>query len=316
MVPRPLSILSLIPLLAACAPSPSEHNPTEHADPAAATPDVCDRGELQAAADEALAATHAAGAVIVLELPDAEELAIAQVDGRAEVAAPPGSTLKPFLAAAALDHALIDPNEPHECTGKWTHNGVELSCFAEHGALDLERALATSCNSYFYEAATGVGANRYAARLDRLGLSDLAGTVREVGDGRDREYIARAIGHGAARVSPRALAHAYAKLLQEERPEHGPVRAGMLAATAEDGTADQAAVAGLSVAGKTGTAESDDEGSANTHTWFVGYAPADAPRVLVLVYVEGEGTGGSLAAPVAQQVLSRWSQSCVGHTGP
>lgn len=294
----------------ACAPSP-ESNPTEHAEPTAVATSGCTPERMQAAADRALASAHAAGAVVVLGLPDARELAIAQIDGRAQVPVPPASTLKPFLAAAALEHGLVEPDESVECHGSWAHDGVEFTCFAEHGPLDVELALAASCNTYFYELASRVGPNRFAARLDHVGLNELAARVREVGDGREREYIARAIGHGSARVTPPALAHAYAALLREGRPEHEPVWAGLRAAVGERGTGTAAGIEGLSVAGKTGTAEAlERDAASHRHAWFVGYAPAESPELLVLAYVEGEGTGGSLAAPVAGRVFESWSEDC------
>ncbi|MHB8870466.1 MAG: penicillin-binding transpeptidase domain-containing protein, partial [Thermoleophilia bacterium] len=52
--------------------------------------------------------------------------------------------------------------------------------------------------------------------------------------------------------------------------------------------------------GKTGTAE---VGSGSPHAWFVAFAPADNPTVAVAVVVENAGTGGAVAAPVAQAVL-------------
>ena len=44
------------------------------------------------------------------------------------------------------------------------------------------------------------------------------------------------------------------------------------------------------------------------HAWFVGYAPADAPEIVVAVLIEHGGHGGSAAAPIAQRVLARWSE--------
>jgi peptidoglycan glycosyltransferase len=74
-----------------------------------------------------------------------------------------------------------------------------------------------------------------------------------------------------------------------------------LAVTGGTGTA--AYIPGVRVAGKTGTAET---GRANVHTtWFVAFAPADAPRVAVAVVVENQpgGFGGTVAAPIAKEVM-------------
>ena len=61
----------------------------------------------------------------------------------------------------------------------------------------------------------------------------------------------------------------------------------------------------MQVAGKTGTAQT---GNNTVHTWFVAFAPADAPKVAVAVLVEDQPsandfTGGQIAAPIAKQVL-------------
>ena len=74
----------------------------------------------------------------------------------------------------------------------------------------------------------------------------------------------------------------------------------------EEGTATRLAVPGVTTAGKTGTAQL---GNGLSHAWIIGFAPAEAPRVAVAVIVEAqpgasEQTGGRVAAPIAQSVLS------------
>ena len=70
----------------------------------------------------------------------------------------------------------------------------------------------------------------------------------------------------------------------------------------DDGTGTAANVAGLDVAGKTGTAETGTAG--RNDAWFIGFAPAEAPRYAFAVLVEDtEGTGGDVAAPIAAAVL-------------
>ena len=70
----------------------------------------------------------------------------------------------------------------------------------------------------------------------------------------------------------------------------------------DDGTGTAADVAGLDVAGKTGTAETGTQGL--NDAWFIGFAPAEAPRYAFAVIVEStEGTGGDVAAPIAAAVL-------------
>ena len=71
------------------------------------------------------------------------------------------------------------------------------------------------------------------------------------------------------------------------------------------GTGTAARIPGITVAGKTGTAQT---GNNTSHTWFISFAPAEAPRVAVAVIVENqpnvsEATGGVVAAPIAQAVM-------------
>ena len=71
--------------------------------------------------------------------------------------------------------------------------------------------------------------------------------------------------------------------------------------TVASGTGTRAQISGIAVAGKTGTAETGKD--AESHAWFLAFAPADNPRVAVAVVLENAGTGGSVAAPAARGVL-------------
>ena len=93
------------------------------------------------------------------------------------------------------------------------------------------------------------------------------------------------------------------------------VRQGMRAAVGYGGTATAAALPGVAVAGKTGTAEffidrnndrrpdRDREGNLPTHAWFVGFAPYDNPQIALVVFVFGGGDGSAVAVPIARDIL-------------
>jgi penicillin-binding protein A len=68
----------------------------------------------------------------------------------------------------------------------------------------------------------------------------------------------------------------------------------------DNGYAAKAAIPGIKVGGKTGTAE---VGDGTSHSWFIGFAPADAPRVAVAVIMEHQGSGSDFATPAGQQVM-------------
>jgi peptidoglycan glycosyltransferase len=100
-------------------------------------------------------------------------------------------------------------------------------------------------------------------------------------------------------------------VVRQQRPEElGSVSSAyvssevgrMMQNVVREGTAAQAGLSGLSVAGKTGTAETGTKGL--NDAWFIGYAPADNPKVAVAVVIEeSSGTGGQVAAPIAGQVI-------------
>jgi peptidoglycan glycosyltransferase len=79
----------------------------------------------------------------------------------------------------------------------------------------------------------------------------------------------------------------------------------MMVGVVQSGTGTRAQIDGVTVAGKTGTAQT---GRNTSHTWFIAFAPAEAPRVAVAVILEdqpnvSEATGGVVAAPIAAQVM-------------
>ena len=81
------------------------------------------------------------------------------------------------------------------------------------------------------------------------------------------------------------------------------IRAGLVRViNDETGTGRLARLAGVRVAGKTGTAQS---GQDKTHAWFVGYAPAENPTVAMVVFLEQGGRGGVQAASLAAEIL-KW----------
>jgi peptidoglycan glycosyltransferase len=90
-------------------------------------------------------------------------------------------------------------------------------------------------------------------------------------------------------------------------PQTAAALTGMMVDVVQRGTGTAAQIQGVTVAGKTGTAETAD--GENPHAWFIAFAPAEAPRYAVAVLVEhggdfgSEATGGQVAAPIARGVL-------------
>ena len=70
--------------------------------------------------------------------------------------------------------------------------------------------------------------------------------------------------------------------------------------TVKAGTGSAASISGITVAGKTGTAENPHGAD---HSWFIGFASTGESQVAIAVIVENGGSGGAVAAPIARQVL-------------
>lgn len=102
-----------------------------------------------------------------------------------------------------------------------------------------------------------------------------------------------------ARVRTNLLADAGLTLEQLDK-----VRRGMWKVVNEEGgTAGRARIKGVEVAGKTGTAQFWRSGVKDNHTWFVSFAPFDAPRYAVVTFVQGAKSGGGVSAPIAAKIL-------------
>jgi cell division protein FtsI/penicillin-binding protein 2 len=132
-----------------------------------------------------------------------------------------------------------------------------------------------------------------------------------------------AIANGGTLWKPRLVTRVVTpdgRLIREEVPQiQGRVEAApvvfeflrdALGAVVAEGTGKQARVPGVSVGGKTGTAQThefrsdaDRKRRDQDHAWFAGFAPLDEPEVVVVVFGERAGLGGQVAAPIARDVL-------------
>jgi peptidoglycan glycosyltransferase len=126
--------------------------------------------------------------------------------------------------------------------------------------------------------------------------------------------VAAAVGNGGVLMQPRLTDRVVDKdgrvtdriePEEEERvisEESASALADMMADVVNEGTGTAAALSGIQVAGKTGTAEVD--GGASNQAWFIAFAPVDDPRMAIAVTVERtSGQGGTVAAPIAKRVL-------------
>jgi penicillin-binding protein A len=126
--------------------------------------------------------------------------------------------------------------------------------------------------------------------------------------------VAATVANGGVRMKPKLVERVVAKdgrVKERFRPEKAAdvmsedsaQKVGqMMQHVVEEGTGTAARLSGISVAGKTGTAEIP--GTTENQVWFIGFAPADNPRLAIAVTIERtQGEGGTVAAPIAKQVL-------------
>lgn len=253
---------------------------------------------------------------------------------------PPGSAFKVLTALAAIEHGVAAPESEYLCTGERKVDGGVIRDYQDtaHGQLDLTEATAVSCNYVFSGLGLALGPRRLEDAVRRGGL--LMDTEFELPVSQDRapgagtisreELAELGIGQGRLAVSPLSMvrlvtivarggilvdpylveavvgargAPVWQHSVSQRRTfalATAQVVRSMLGEVVSTGTGRAAAVAGVNVAGKTGTAE-NPHGPA--HAWFVGFAPLDAPRVAVAVVVENGGSGGQVAAPIASSVI-------------
>lgn len=93
------------------------------------------------------------------------------------------------------------------------------------------------------------------------------------------------------------------------------VREGMAKVTDPGGTAYGLKIGGLAFSGKTGTAETGQNGSGANTTWFIAWAPSDRPRLAMAVFVDRSGGyGASVAAPIARDILVKYFKKSPAYT--
>ncbi|HEY0680780.1 MAG TPA: penicillin-binding protein 2 [Steroidobacter sp.] len=92
---------------------------------------------------------------------------------------PPGSTVKPILALAALEYGVVTPHDTRYCRGMWSAPGYGRARRdwkpQGHGTVDMRRALATSCDVYFFDVARLMGIDRMAGFLSQFGVGSATG---------------------------------------------------------------------------------------------------------------------------------------------
>jgi cell division protein FtsI (penicillin-binding protein 3) len=341
------AVLFVVACAAPAAQAPAAPPPTAPLPAAPGAASTIDH-RLQQLADEEIDRTvaewqPAAAAIVVLDPATGEILANAgrAHGGRADVALQrayvSGSTFKPVLLAAALDEGVVTPADRFDCeNGKRAYGARILHDAGSNGTLTVPEMLAVSSNIGFAKVFDRLGGDRLGRWLRRLhfgaapALSGAAaGELPARIEDRSFEGAAIAIGAGRMTATPLQLAAAYAALANDGiyqaptltrrspapgeplmKPSTARAVVAMLeeAVNGERATGKLARIAGVRVAGKTGTSEFLPDGSEGVYASFVGIVPADHPRFVILVGVEsprGGQSGGKVAAPAFARVASR-----------
>ena len=221
---------------------------------------------------------------------------------------------------------------------------VTCSGGAVHGELDLNGAVTKSCNCVFAQIAQDLGRNNLKKMAEKLGYNEdflfddlmIYQSSYDVSDARDIDYawssvgqykdtaspmhvcmITSAIANDGVMMEPKLIksvmnyrnfeyikmtSNTYRRCMSQQTAEQ---LQEMMVNVVKNGTGKSAAVKGVTVAGKTGTAEVSDNKETKPHAWFTGFIQDEEYPYAIVVMIENAGGGGSQAAPIAASVLKK-----------
>ena len=239
---------------------------------------------------------------------------------------PPGSSMKVVTAAAALEEGVVTPET--QVTGPKEYQGVRNFESGEFGAISFAAATQYSVNTAYAQVAQDLGSDKMLEYAERFGFNQTPDVPLEVGTSSfpptvgDGDLMWASIGQAQVLATPIQMATVAATIAKggkrmdlrvtlDDKPSGERVVSrrtardvtAMMENVVVGGTGSAARIAGVRVAGKTGTAEVDVDGKRKNHAWFIAFAPVEAPEVAVAVVAELGGIGGRVAAPLAGQTL-------------
>ncbi len=246
------------------------------------------------------------GSAVVIDVHSGRVLAAYHLDVAGRRVVRPGSSIKPFTLLALLEAGKVDAGTALVCKRPLTIAGHRLDCPHPDTKEPLgpAAALAYSCNSYFTSTATRLAPSELRASFVRIGFSSATGlapheAAGEVALAQSAEQLQlQAIGEWGISVTPLELLRAYRRLALLSQKDTD-VRIPALLAEGLQGSVSYGMARAaqpnvpMKVAGKTGTALADE--GPWTHGWFAGYAPAENPEIVLVVFLE-KGHGSDAAA--------------------
>lgn len=270
----------------------------------------------------------------------------------------PGSTFKALVLAAALEEGVVSENDTFNCPGYYNIGGWRINCSKRtgHGHQTLAEAVQNSCNPAFIEIGQRLGAEKFYEYFQAFGMTektgiDLPGEEKGVNWGSNMGIVDLAVASFGQRfnVTPIQMVTGFSAvinggnlyqpyvvqkvtdsegntvkensstLVRQVVSEQTSQRArAILETVVSEGGGSNAYQAGYRIGGKTGSAETLEDG--RTIVSFMGFAPADDPQVIVLMAYDtpkeaspgsSYGTcgvyisGGAMAAPRAGELIAQ-----------
>lgn len=233
-----------------------------------------------------------------------------------------------------------------ECNGRFTYGQDTINCYhgTVHGHEDFTKSFAKSCNSSFANIGIQLDRSKFANTLDtllfnnELPVSFAYNRSKLIIDEStpDSDVMQAAIGQGTTQITPlhlnmitSAIANdgvlmkpylvdhvenhegavikqfnpaAYKKLMSAEEAE---ALTELMHEVVESGTGTKLSGLTYTAAGKTGSAEYNNV-KTDSHAWFTGFAPAEEPEICVTIIIEGAGSGGDYAVPIAKRIFDAY----------
>lgn len=254
---------------------------------------------------------------------------------------PPGSTYKTVTLAAAYENGMAE--KLFNDTGSFSVGDVEVENYNNkvYGEITLEKGFHVSSNQIFCTLGYELGNEKVLGVAERFGINSSPEFDLKMSESKiqykkmtDTDGALVSIGQGQLLVTPMHMAQICAAVANDgnmmrpylvesvtknntivSKANTGILRQTVTADCAEyltqqmvsvveSGTGSNAKIQGISVAGKTGTAENETD---KDHAWFIGFAPADEPEIAIAVVLEYDGkSGGDTAAPIAGRVMRHY----------
>lgn len=237
-------------------------------------------------------------------------------------------------------------NYTYNCTGHFTDGPDRINCYhgQSHGSVDFAKAFAKSCNSYYASLGLKVDKNKFSDTLDDLMFNEelplkinySKSRITVDRDSSNADMMQVAIGQGTTGMTPMHLnmitsaiannglvmrpyiinhvendsgtvikqfsSSSYRKLMSESEASD---LTALMQGVVENGTASRLKGLTYTAAGKTGSAEYNNV-KEDSHAWFTGFAPAENPQVCVTIIIEGAGSGGDYAVPIAKRIFDAY----------